>query len=294
MARGADKVFSGRLRAYFGCDVGAYSPVTRTEAKDGQITLTGSEKKIALQYFGADELAPYRGNDDVLEAAGLDARREFRVYPSGDRVYPKVKYAKSTGGELRLYFNDGEFKVSVGSFWGIYVKDRSIWLCDFSPWLLEDISSGSTPEPSNSVALEPDDDAYQDLANDGPPEKTMNVSLKWKRNPQIASRAFDLAGHICEIRPDLETFTSKKTGQPFLEAHHLVPMKAQSVFQGKTLDTVENVCVLSPFSHRKLHHAPFEEIKADLVRLIEPRQKLLAHLEISEDFVFTAYGGRST
>lgn len=114
--RGADIEFDINLRNYFGCERGAYSPVTPTEAGDGQITLTGFEKAIAIDFFGAEELAPYRGNDDVIEAAGLDARREFRIFPTGERVYPKLKYAKSRGGELRLYFNANEFKVDVGHF----------------------------------------------------------------------------------------------------------------------------------------------------------------------------------
>ena len=112
--QGADRKFGPELINYFGAQIGAYSPVTWTEAKDGQVTLTGFEKAIALQHFGEAALAPYRGNDDVLEAAGLDARRPFRIFPTGDFVYPKLKYAKSQANELRLYFNDNEFKVDVG------------------------------------------------------------------------------------------------------------------------------------------------------------------------------------
>ena len=90
------------------------------------------------------------------------------------------------------------------------------------------------------------------------------------------------------MRPDLETFLSRKTKKPFLEAHHLIPMKAQSVFKDN-LDTLDNICILSPFIHRKLHHAPFEMITPDLQRLILPRRKFLDSLEISDDYIYEIY-----
>lgn len=41
--QGADREFGKGLKDYFGCADGAYSPATWTEAKDGQVTLTGAE-----------------------------------------------------------------------------------------------------------------------------------------------------------------------------------------------------------------------------------------------------------
>jgi 5-methylcytosine-specific restriction enzyme A len=287
--QGADLEFDLNLLNYFGCERGAYSPVTPTEAGDGQITLTGTEKKIAINFFGEDELAPYRGNDDVLEAAGLDARRPFRIFPAGRFVYPKLKYAKSRGGELRLYFNDNEFKVDVGHFWGIFVKEGEIWLCYFSPWFKEDISGGMLTTEIASIALEPEKDDYQDIINEVAPEFITSTSMSWRRNPKIAAGALAKSDYKCEVQPELETFLSKKTGKPFLEAHHLIPMKAQSVFKDKSLDTEDNICILNPYAHRKLHHAPFDAILPDLQKLILPRKALLEHLEIKEDYVFEIY-----
>lgn len=287
--QGADLEFDLSLRNYFGCDRGAYSPVTPTEAGDGQITLTGSEKEIAINFFDADELAPYRGNDAILEAAGLDARREFRIFPTGDLVYPKLKYAKASGGELRLYFNANEFKVDVGHFWGIFVKGGQIWLCYFSPWFKEDISGGVQTTEQASIALEPEQDNYQNIINEVTPELLASTSMSWKRNPKVAAEALVKSGYKCEVEPELQTFVSRKTGKPFLEAHHLIPMKAQSVFKDKNLDVTDNICVLNPYSHRKLHHAPFEAILPDLKKLILPRKSLLAHLEVNENYIFEIY-----
>lgn len=289
MAKGADQPFPDALLKFFGCEVGAFSPVTRTEAQDGQVTLTGIEKEIALKFFGEAELAQYRGNDDDLLAKGLDAGRRFRKFPEGNFVYPKLKYAKTSGTELRLYFNEDDFKVCRGNFWGIFVKNGDIWLCDFSPWWLEDITSGRTTSLDFSVPLEPENDDYQEIVNEGPPEKIASATLSWKRNPKIAADAFAKNGYVCELRPDLETFLGRSTGKPFLEAHHLIPMKAQSAFRNVSLDCVENICVLSPFAHRKLHHASFDEIRSDLLSLAASRKDFFQRLEINEDFLFSAY-----
>ncbi len=82
--RGADLEFDVNLQNYFGCKRGAYSPVTPTEAGDGQITLTGSEKKIAIDFFGAEELAPYRGNDggSYLGRKRAWAGKHFHLFPA--------------------------------------------------------------------------------------------------------------------------------------------------------------------------------------------------------------------
>ncbi len=287
--RGEDREFNKGLKHYFECETGAYSPVTWTEAKDGQITLTGLEKRIALDYFGEDELAPYRGNDKVLEAAGLDARRPFRIFPAGNFVYPKLKYAKASGKELRLYFNDNEFKVDVGHFWGIFIKANEIWLCQFTPWFEQDISTGFITGQEQSVALEPDTDDYQNAINGNAPAQVTSVAMSWKRNPKLAAQAMAQQNYQCEIMPELETFIARSRGNPFLEAHHLIPMKAQSVFKDKNLDTLDNICTLNPYAHRKIHHAPFDLILPDLKRLIAPRRKFLDHLEIGDDYIFKIY-----
>jgi 5-methylcytosine-specific restriction enzyme A len=289
ISQGSDKEFSGRLRSYFQCDRGAYSPVTWTEAKDGQITLTGAEKKIVVDYFGADSLAPYKGNDDVLQAAGLDAKRPFRKFPTGELVFPKVKYPKPDKTELRLYFNKDEFKVSEGFFWGTFIRNGEIWICYFSPWLEKEIEASSDAISGRAIALEAEEDSYQDKINETLPSQKTTSTMAWNRNPQIAFTALKNSGFICEVRPDLETFISRSNGKPFLEAHHLIPMKIQNEFPNTNLDTVENICVLTPFVHRKLHHAPFEKILPDLIKLLDSRKQLLERLSIVQDDVLGMY-----
>jgi 5-methylcytosine-specific restriction enzyme A len=286
--RGEDIEFDAAFRRYFGATRGAYSRVTETEAGDGQVTLTGIEKEIALAHFGAASLAPYRGNDDVLAEKGLDARREFHHFPTGTIVTPKLKYAKAQGGELRLYFNDGAFKVYAGDNWGLFLRDGKIWICSFSSKIATQVASGNLSDGSRAATLEPDDDNFQDLANDAPPGQVTATTTKWGRNPSLAAQAFAAKDYRCELMPDGPSFVSRRSGKRFNEAHHLIPMREQGQYS-LSLDTLDNICVLNPFAHRRLHHASFDVIVPDLRRLIASRPLLLERHGLLEDDLIGLY-----
>lgn len=62
------------------------------------------------------------------------------------------------------------------------------------------------------------------------------------------------ANYRCEINPSHQLFTSKATGQNYLEAHHIIPVSLGSQFSVQ-LDVMENVVCLCPLCHRAIHHA---------------------------------------
>lgn len=290
MAVSGDKPFDQRLCAFFGADKGAYSIVTPTEADDGQVTLTGEEKKLALNYFGEAELSEYRGNDEVLASKGLDARRAFRHFTTGQVVYPKLKYAKSKGTELRLYFNAEEFKVTEGEFWGIFTKKGEIWICNFSQKLFGALKNDELQFDDRHL-LEAEIDDFQSEANSAAPEQMESHSMQWKRDPKIAAGALKSKNYECEIHPEFPTFVSRATGNPFMEAHHLVPMKLQTVYKDAiNLDTIENICVLNPLSHRMLHHGKFDDIVDSLNILVKTRLDFIRSLDLVSDDIFAMYG----
>ncbi|MCK9482314.1 MAG: HNH endonuclease, partial [Bacteroidia bacterium] len=53
-------------------------------------------------------------------------------------------------------------------------------------------------------------------------------------------------------------FTSKSSGNSFVEAHHLIPMSEQTNYE-KSLDVEANIVALCPNCHRKVHLATDEE-----------------------------------
>ena len=287
MASG-DVPFSENLRKYFDASIGAYSPVTNTEVGDGQLTVSGAEKELVIGHFGATELAQYQGNDATLEAAGLDARREFRLFPTGRIVRPKLKYPKPGNSELRLYFNSEEFTVRKDRVWGTFLRGSEIWIYQLPRLVHDDIVNGAVSGSDRNEVIEAETDDYQEIVNSAAPEQIASTSMSWKRNPRIAAQSLLNHGYICELFPEHPVFVSRFTGKPFVEAHHLIPMKEQAKFE-MNLDVAENICVLSPFGHRKIHVARFDDIVSDLNRLIASRAGLLEHARITADELLGLY-----
>lgn len=284
---GTEKFDQG-LRSVFDAERGAYSIVTATEAADGQVTVSSNEKDLLLGFFGEAELKKYQGNDSVIKAAGLDARREFRLWPSGEIVRPKLKYPKPGNSELRLYFNNEEFKVREGQYWGVFERAGEIWIFKSPKPFVDGIRSGEFVPNGRGQTLEDEKDDYQTLINSALPSLSETVTKAWDRNPKVAAEALKSASYRCELYPELPTFCSRSTGKPFVEAHHLIPMKLQTNFD-VSLDVQENICALSPFAHRKIHLAGFDDIAKDVLTLIEKRPTLLEYAGTSADEVLGFY-----
>jgi hypothetical protein len=103
---------------------------------------------------------------------------------------------------------------------------------------------------------------------DGPIERASRSASsakgKWARNPVMASTALKASNHRCEANITHITFTSKRTNNNYTEAHHLIPMEFQGLFDF-SIDVPENIISLCSNCHDKIHYA----IDADKVMLIE-------------------------
>jgi len=95
---------------------------------------------------------------------------------------------------------------------------------------------------------------------------------KVKTKPGIAKRRILIAKHKCEIDSSHQTFTSFVTNENYMEAHHLVPLRAQEKFGENGLDHEANILSLCPNCHRLLHHAATDE-REGLVRELFKRRK---------------------
>jgi 5-methylcytosine-specific restriction protein A len=139
---------------------------------------------------------------------------------------------------------------------------------------LDLISSDDYQEAANEIATSASSTPLQ-AGSLPPPSKVAGKQLgKYKRDPSMAARAIQAAGHQCEVDPAHLTFTSRKTKKPFVEAHHLIPMQCQSNFE-VSLDVPENIVALCPGCHRKFHHARFGELKPSLSKLFVARREAL-------------------
>ena len=108
--------------------------------------------------------------------------------------------------------------------------------------------------------------------------KTVLVNSNWT----CALDGFDGRDHT--------TFDTK-SGNKYLEAHHLVPMKAQKDYYPIKLDVYDNIIPLCPNCHRAVHNGSIEEKKRYLRPLYDARiEKLKEHnIDISFDDLISKY-----
>ncbi len=107
--------------------------------------------------------------------------------------------------------------------------------------------------------------------------ETMDIPLKpegpvaseqrsWKRSNILRLQTLVSADFKCEIEKSHETFIAEKTGKPYMESHHAIPMRRQPQFEN-SLDVYANLVCLCPVCHRKIHYGIKSE-RADMIRLI--------------------------
>lgn len=100
-----------------------------------------------------------------------------------------------------------------------------------------------------------------------PPRSPRAMGSGYKRDPLIAAAAISAAEYLCELSLSHVSFIARTTKQNYVEAHHLIPIQFQEHFSAK-LDVLENVVVLCPTCHRKLHHGLFKEKTVVLEQLL--------------------------
>ena len=99
------------------------------------------------------------------------------------------------------------------------------------------------------------------------PEAPITVAQTvWKRSNILRIQTLISADFKCEIDSRHETFIAEKTGKPFMESHHAIPMRQQPRFDN-SLDIYANLVCLCPICHRRIHYG-LKEDRVSLIRQI--------------------------
>lgn len=136
-----------------------------------------------------------------------------------------------------------------------------------------------------------DNESEIERSNNRRPEliEECGTRKRFKKDQCLAKTAIKKAKYICEFSriSSLKhpTFISSH-GTKYLEAHHLIPMKAQSDFEklGINLDRLENMVALCPTCHRAVHYGTEQEKIKILKPLFEKRREKLESVGIYIDF----------
>jgi len=126
-----------------------------------------------------------------------------------------------------------------------------------------------------------------------PPRSPRGTGSGYRRDPKVAAEALKSSTYECAADATHQSFIARKTKMNFVEAHHLVPMQFQERFE-PSLDVLENVVVLCPTCHRKLHHGQIADKKVILTLLHQARDAGLRSrgLEITQNDLVALYKGK--
>jgi hypothetical protein len=281
-----DFEFDSDLNRFFRSKRGVGSEITeKDEAQKRQLTVAKHERELLLQFHPNIP----RGALGQAEQNGAQVHFRFRLFPSGTPIDLKINFPKPAKNELRLYFNEATFSPKAGDFWFLFERANELWIGSLDGYELDAARNGRSMDPQNGFDQTSEED-YQNAANQNLPTLVASSTLKYHRDPKVAIAALARSGHVCEMMPRHQTFNSRVTGKPYLEAHHFVPMMEQRHLT-KSLDVVENICILNPYAHRMLHHATYSEIEPFLKNLAAPREAFIKEVGLNVDKVLRIYGG---
>lgn len=78
--------------------------------------------------------------------------------------------------------------------------------------------------------------------------------IGWKRSSILRTQILEAANYSCEIDKGHEPFLAAKNNKPYMEAHHIIPMRLQGMFK-YSLDVYANIICLCPLCHWRIHYA---------------------------------------
>jgi 5-methylcytosine-specific restriction enzyme A len=260
-------------KVFFNSSVGSFSRVTDREFYDSQITLTDIEAQLVIDYFGFENIQVGNVGSNRAKASKI-----FLHYPSLEPIELNLVFPKPNKTELRLYLSSQKgFKPQGGEIWFLY-KDK-----------YGQLVIGALPEVvwNNLGQDDTTDDSYQaDIEQTLSTSKNFNVAKEGRiiinvtngrkvygRDPRLAVLRFEESSYSCEIDPTHKTFIAQSTKNPYVEAHHFIPMKFQELFE-KPLDNFDNIISLCPNCHRGIHHAVID-YKFNLVKQLYNKRPVL-------------------
>jgi hypothetical protein len=140
----------------------------------------------------------------------------------------------------------------------------------------------SEEEYQESIEMAELDDSSSEVIDE--PADPLGITIsgqsqKWIRNSITSKKAVVLADYKCEYDPNHRSFTSKTTGENYVEAHHLIPIEFQGEFV-RSLDVEANIISLCPLCHKAVHHASLKEKEPIIIALYEKRKDRLNKCEI--------------
>jgi hypothetical protein len=261
--------------------------VTNAEAQKGHITIRERYRPLFEHHF-----SPLLHEDDP-HAGEPDFYKPFERADNGSTIHLKLCMRNRPRKELRLYLSktgtDG-YKIQGNRILVIDFADGKAIISSRPAGLLQpEKLFPSKPNVKRNPRPADEENVLNTVLNKEPRMLTPRERAKWARSAKLARDCLEAAGFDCEAGWTGNRFKSKATGRTYTEVHHLIPLKYQRQFRA-SLDTLLNLCCLSPQAHRAIHHGTDEQIIHLLQHLLHKRPALKQQFRISEDILFRMYG----
>jgi len=270
--------FGKSQKIKFDSENGAYSIVTKRENYDSQITATDEEANLLLSFFGRESIQI--GN---VKSNPEKAKKCFRHYPTGNKIYLNLVYPKPEKTELRLYLSQrAGFKPSGEDIWFIFEMNRELWIGAMSETIWRN---------QNQILIYDESEGnYQDSLQELDDIKINKLKARdvFTRDRKKAIKRMELANYKCEVDVKHNLFLSRATKKPYLEAHHLIPMSLQKNNE-VALDTLNNIYCLCPHCHRAIHLAEKTVTREIVDTLVEKRPEVLNILNENISDIYNYY-----
>ena len=112
---------------------------------------------------------------------------------------------------------------------------------------------------------------------------------RYRTDPDVSRTALHAQKYECQCGGKTHgTFLRKDGLTPYIEGHHVIPMKAQKDYPNDTLDIIDNIVGLCPNCHKKVHHGSETDIK-DVLKKIYTPSRIAALAKFSIPDVDTLY-----
>ena len=221
---------------------------------------------------------------DVTFDQLVDPKKTLLVpYEELSRFYPErglwnnqssgIEIPEHVASKIEQHWKASNVTTSGGESWSEEEVQRD--LAQFSDALFQqEVEKELVAEKSAALPPEPP-------GPERPPARLLSHKGKrYQRSPKKSADALLSAGYHCEIDSRHKSFTSSQTGENYVEAHHLIPLKQQEHYSF-SLDVRANIVSLCPNCHRLVHHAKSEEREQLLVELLNRRKVALEEKGIS-------------
>jgi len=99
-----------------------------------------------------------------------------------------------------------------------------------------------------------------------------SAKVKYHGKTSRGKGALDKAGYLCEYNTAHKSFISEKSGKPYMEPHHLIPISNQGLYE-HDIDITSNLICLCPLCHKQIHHGRKPDVKKMLDTFFTAKRK---------------------